>query len=119
MKLISASLIGGLMAGAVWADTSRFDGRYKLNPDVPGCVVGEGDVANAAFEIRNGRFISIETECRLTNPTNIRDMGAMLYDLTCSSEGEEWSDRILLMMKDDGSLLRVVDGMAFTNPPCE
>ncbi|TVP72018.1 MAG: hypothetical protein EA339_08400 [Rhodobacteraceae bacterium] len=119
MKRLSASVIGVLMAGGVWADTSPFDGRYKLNPDVPGCVVGEGDVANAAFEIRNGRFISIETECRLANPTNIRDMGAMLYDLTCSSEGEEWSDRILLMMKDDGSLLRVVDGMAFTNPPCE
>lgn len=119
MRLACYALAGLVAAGSAWADTSGFDGRYKLNPGVPGCVVGEGDVINAAFEISNGRFVSIETECRLTNPTNIRDMSAMLFDLTCSSEGTEWSDRIFLMKKDDGSLLRVVDGMAFTNPPCE
>ncbi len=119
MKIAWVALAGMMAAGSVGADTSAFDGRYKVYPDRPGCVVGEGDVENAAFEISNGRYIGLETECRLINPTNIRDMRAMLFDLQCMTEGTEWSDRILLMRKDDGSLLRVVDGMSFTNPPCE
>lgn len=106
------------MAGVVWADAGQFDGRYALDPAARACVFGEGDVAGAGFRIENGRFFGVESECRLANPTNIRDMDAMLFDLQCTGEGMEWSDRIFLMKMDDGSLLRVVNGLAFTNPPC-
>ncbi|MFN7002383.1 MAG: hypothetical protein ACK4NW_02995 [Roseinatronobacter sp.] len=114
--LISAIVFA---AGAAQADTTRYDGTYAIDPLARDCVVGQGDVPGAAFRIENGRFFGVESVCRLANPTNIRDMeAAMLFDLQCSGEGTEWSDRILLMKLDDGSLLRVVNGLAFTNPLC-
>jgi len=115
---IALMLAGGVLTGGAWADPSQFDGTYRINPDHQGCVVGEGDVIGAAFRIADGQLTSIESTCTLANPTNIRDMDAMLFDLECSGEGMEWSDRVFLMKKDDGSLLQVVDGMDFTYPPC-
>ena len=105
-------------AGAAMADTARFDGTYAIDPTARECVVGQGDVPGAAFRIENGQFFGVDSVCRLANPTNIRDMDAMLFDLQCSGEGTQWSDRIMLMKLDDGSLLRVVNGLAFTNPLC-
>lgn len=109
--------IAGLASMAA-ADSRQFDGTYAIDPAARACVLGEGDVPGAAFRIENGRFFGVESECRLANPTNIRDMDAMLFDLQCTGEGTQWSDRIFLMKMDDGSLLRVVNGLAFTNPPC-
>lgn len=106
------------MSGMAAADSRQFDGTYAIDPAARVCVLGEGDVPGAAFRIENGRFFGVESECRLANPTNIRDMDAMLFDLQCTGEGTQWSDRIFLMKMDDGSLLRVVNGLAFTNPPC-
>ncbi len=100
------------------ADANRFDGTYRIIADHEGCIVGEGDVTGAAFRISDGRYESIETLCTLANPTNIRDMDAMLFDMQCTSEGMEWSDRIFMMLMEDGSLVRVINGFALTNPPC-
>lgn len=119
MTRIMTTLAAGLLAGSAFANTSQFDGDYALGPLELGCVVGEGDVANAAFRIRDGQFFGIESFCRLANPTNIRDMPrAKLFDMQCSGEGMEWTDRVMLMKLDDGSLLRVFNGMAFADPPC-
>lgn len=112
-------LAGIMAAGAALGNTARFNGTYAIDPGARECVVGQGDVPGAAFRIENGQFFGVESVCRLANPTNIRDMdAAMLFDLQCSGEGTQWSDRILLMKLDDGSLLRVVNGLAFTNPLC-
>lgn len=113
------ALAGVMGAGAALADTAQFDGTYAIDPAARDCLVGQGDVPGAAFRIEEGQFFGIESVCRLANPTNIRDMSAArLFDLQCRGEGAEWSDRILLMKLDDGSLLRVVNGLAFTNPLC-
>lgn len=118
----AAGLFGAMMAAGVAApavaDMTRFDGTYRLFNDGAPCVVGEGDVAGAAFRIEKGRLFGIESTCTLANPTNIRDMDAMLFDLQCVGEGLNWSDRIFLMKMDDGSLLYVVDKSAFTYAPC-
>ena len=112
------AIAGLVCAGSALADTSRFDGTYAIDPGVQGCVVGEGDVPGAAIRIEGGQFFGVESVCQLADPTNIRGMDAMLFDLQCAGEGTEWSERILLMKMDDGSLLRVVNGLAFANPPC-
>ena len=119
MKTGLLAIAGLLLAGTALADTSRFDGTYAIDPAAQGCVVGEGDVPGAAIRIEGGQFCGVESVCQLANPTNIRDMDATLFDLQCEGEGTEWSERIMLMKMDDGSLLRVVNGLAFANPPCE
>ena len=118
MKTGLLAIAGLVWAGSVLADASRFDGTYAIDPAVQGCVVGEGDVPGAAIRIEDGQFFGVESVCQLANPTNIRDMDATLFDLQCEGEGMQWSERILLMKMDDGSLLRVVNGLAFANPPC-
>lgn len=108
----------GLGIGAALADSARFDGTYALDPASSGCVVGQGDVPGAAYRIEGGIFTGAAATCEMRNPTNIRDMEAVLFDFHCQGEGTSWRDRVMLMRMDDGSLLRVVDGLAFTDPPC-
>ncbi len=108
----------GAGTGAALSESARFDGTYSLDPGSSGCVVGQGDVPGAAFRIEGGVFTGVAATCEMRNPTNIRDMDAVLFDFHCEGEGTSWRDRVMLMRMDDGSLLRVVDGLAFTDPPC-
>ena len=116
--ILRAGLALALGTGAALADATQFEGRFALDPASGLCIEGEGDVAGAAFRIEDGVFYGPVSECRMLNPTNIRDMRAVLFDFDCTGEGARWQDRVLLMLLDDGSLLRVVDGLAFADPPC-
>ncbi|MCC5955744.1 MAG: hypothetical protein JJU07_06550 [Natronohydrobacter sp.] len=119
MRYCIGALVGVMGASAALADTTRFDGTYAVVPEARlACDLSRGTADIATIRIENGQYFGVVATCRLANPTTIRGMDAMLFDLQCTGEGAEWGDRILLMKKDDGSLLRVVNGMSFVHPPC-
>ena len=111
--------LGVVLGGsAVFAEATQFDGTYSIAGDVSVCIVGEGDVAGAALRIHDGVLESIESQCQLTNPTNIRDMDAILFDMVCSGEGMEWTDRVFMKRMPDQSLLIVSNGFFNSYPRC-
>lgn len=75
--------------------------------------------SDARLTISGDTIAFHESTCTLANPVAVRGMaGATLYDVTCTGEGETWTDRTLLMPGADGALVRLVQGHAFTYARC-
>ena len=82
------------LATPVLADS--FDGLYQFDDADPiACTqVGYG---NADLELYRDDILFIETACKLTNPTGLRDMPeGVLYDAVCTGEGDTWTERMLV-----------------------
>lgn len=58
-----------------------------------------------ALLIEEDRLTGVETYCRLSRPTPVRDMPAILYDASCSSEGTDYNYRLMIMAKRYGVYL--------------
>ena len=72
-------------------------GLYKWDTGEPAgsCTFVEYDDAN--FGIEGNTVQWIETTCKLSNPTAVRDMPeGMLYDAVCNGEGDIWSERMFI-----------------------
>ena len=54
-------------------------------------------LVEVALEVADERLTAVDNSCTLTEPVEIRDMQAVLYDANCSAEGEETGGRIMLM----------------------
>lgn len=102
----------------VLAQDSMFDGDWATG-DPMFCDISGADVPNYALRIRDDIYHGMETECRMTNPVAVRDLGATLYDMDCIGEGQRWNHRALFMIDRDGQLVLVSDGMAIVYPRCE
>ena len=89
--------IGLLMAST--ANASQFDGIYRLNKSWDCKSIG---MDGGAIEISGNTFAGVESTCSMTNPTRVRGMNAVLYDLNCSGEGETWSMRLMIMKQARG-----------------
>jgi len=111
----AAALAGGLCAAAPLA-AGQFDGTYKLTPDADCGLIGRED---GALRVKSGVLTGVETECRMTNPVNVRDMQGVLFDMQCSGEGSQWSERALFLRAADGGLILVWDGFAFAYDSCD
>ncbi|MEO9822125.1 MAG: hypothetical protein ABJ370_21575 [Paracoccaceae bacterium] len=55
-----------------------------------------------AMAVINNQFIGVERACRLSNPVNVRDIDATLFDADCSAEGKGMTERMMLMEMSDG-----------------
>lgn len=71
-----------------------------------------------ALAIRDGKLIGVENVCEMSNPVNVRDMDAVLYDLECMSEGESTSERLLVARSDTGVIV-LRNGFAAEWRTCE
>ena len=98
------------------AQSIRYDGIWAIG-DPSACVEGR-DHVNFAYRIQNGEMTGLESSCFMTNPVEVRDMSATLYDMDCAGEGETWTFRMMLMIDRDGALVRVTDGQALISPRC-
>lgn len=106
MKRPLAALLVLLAAPAL-----AFDGRYG------DCAVTFGE--GVPIRIEGDVIAFYESECRMTNPTLVRDMdGAVLFDLVCQGEGETWTERAFLQRTADAGLILVWRGTARTLPYC-
>ena len=69
----------------------NFNGRYALKGyscDDPGLF---------SRTIKGVELYNDESYCTLQSKTNVRGMNALLFDAMCSSEGEEYIQRVMLM----------------------
>jgi len=107
-----------LLPLAATAQDGMFEGDWAAG-DPMACDVSGNDSINLALRIRGDVFRGLETECRMTNPVTVRDLGAMLYDMDCTGEGDRWSYRALLMIDRDGQLVLISDGSALIYPRCQ
>lgn len=91
------------------------DGLYKFSPETDCSVIG-GEMG--ALKIEDGVFYGAESQCRMQNPVNVRDMDAQLFDMNCSGEGALWQERALVMRGADNELILVWNGYAFAYERC-
>lgn len=68
------------------------------------CEMLQADGGSIEFTV--DEFYGLESHCSMQNPTEIRDMDGVLFDLTCMAEGYEENYRMLLL-KEDGNRLTV------------
>lgn len=96
-----------------------FDGLY-FPENQRGWLCDEPSLGQdgGALAIREGKLIGVENTCEMSNPVNVRDMDAALYDLTCQAEGETTSQRVLIARSDTGVIV-LRDGFAANWSLCE
>lgn len=99
LALISAPALAG-----------PYDGLYRPDsPEYEGWDCTSVGSDGGALAVKDGVFHGVESACELTNPVEVNGMSAMLYDATCSGEGEVWTKRMMLMLVPDG-LAVIEDG---------
>jgi hypothetical protein len=88
------------------ATAGNFDGDYIL--EGYSCE----DAGLFGRTINGKEFFNDESFCELNSETNIRGMDAVLFDAMCSSEGEDYTQRIMFMksVEPQGAIYIVNDG---------
>ncbi len=98
-----------LFAGSAMAQ-SEYEGLYRPNAEWAenwDCKTLGQD--GGALAVIDNQFLGVERACRLTNPVNVRDMAATLYDAECTAEGMTSNERMMLLDLPDG-LAVLTDG---------
>jgi len=99
------------------AIATPYDGIYRPFEGASCDVIGQD---GGAIEIKDGIFIGVEVQCRMTRPVNVVDMDATLYTMQCSGEGQAWTERAMVMRHaNDTDVIMLWDGYAFVNEACE
>lgn len=94
-----------------------YDGVYKPTAEADCAKIGE---EGGALEIKEGIFVGVEVQCRMTRPVNVVDMDAVLYTMRCSGEGQNWTERSMVMRHANGKdVIMLWDGYAFVYEACE
>ena len=96
---------------------SPFDGTYKQSSNAECALVG---VDGGSLRIADGIFYGVEVECRMTNPVEVEQMNATVFDMACIGEGSTWEERAILMSDAETSGVYMIwDGYAFRYERCE
>ncbi|QBF34040.1 hypothetical protein [Thalassococcus sp. S3] len=98
-----AALLLLALGTAAQAGPYPYDGLYRPDADwAEGWDCQSVGIDGGALAVRGGQFFGVENTCTLSNPTQIRDMDATLYDATCTGEGMTSTERLMLMRLPDG-----------------
>lgn len=98
----SALLAACVALIAAPAFTGPFDGIYQPAGYQWSCRSEQIGMDSGALAIQGDVLRGVENYCRLTRPTPVRDMNAVLYDAVCSAEGSQYSERVMLMRHPHG-----------------
>lgn len=94
----------------------EFDGIYRPAGSAWDCKSVGSD--GGAMAVRDGMFYGVESACKLTNPTPVKGMRAVLFDAECEGEGETYGYRMMLMQLA-GGIAVMTDGYANEYERCE
>ncbi len=115
MTFTNFGLVVALLPAAAFANP--YDGVYKQTANAECALVG---VDGGSLKIEDNIFYGVEVECRMSNPVDVDQMDATLYEMQCSGEGESWTERAMLMADaEDTGLYMVWNGYAFRYDRCE
>lgn len=113
IPLIAASLLPGM------ALAGPYDGLYRPNYDwAMSWDCQSIGMDGGALAIDGDTITGVDNACTLADPIEVRGMSAVLYDGTCSGEGESYSERVMIMAHDFGVYL-VTDGQVLDWIRCE
>jgi hypothetical protein len=117
MKSTFAKLGLGFWVFPAILAANPYDGVYKQTANAECALVG---VDGGSLKIADNIFYGVEVECLMTDPVDVSDMDATLYEMQCSGEGETWTERAMLMPDaEDTGLYMIWSGYAFRYDRCE
>ena len=94
--LLAATLAPEVALALPW------DGIYRLSEDADCRKIGE---EGGALRIEEGVLRGVGSTCRMTEPVDVLDLDATLYDMACEGEGQSWTERALLMKAAEGDAI--------------
>ena len=106
-------LLALLLATPLAAQETPYDGNYRPLYDSGTWDCKSVGQDGGALRIGAGKFFGVESTCSLRNATNVRDMDATLYDMTCEGEGDVWTRRVMIMERE-GGIAMIYDGGIFS-----
>lgn len=114
-SLIATLTLAGVPAAA---QDAAYDGLWRANPTVDCSVSG---VDGGALRIEDGVLHGVENTCEMTDPVDVRDMDATLFDMVCegAGDGAAFTDRAFFSKAADGGLILVWNGFALKYESCE
>ena len=101
MRHSLAIIFGSFFIGVSAQAQSPFDGIY-FPTGATGWDCRTIGADTGALAVANGFVEGVENRCAMTNPVNVRDLPAVLYDLECSGEGLVSTERAMLMRSSHG-----------------
>lgn len=117
MRYLLTKITLGLAALPLVLSASPYDGVYKQTANAECALIG---VDGGALKIEADIFYGVEVECRMTNPVDVDQMDATIYEMKCTGEGATWSERAMLMPDaEDTGLYMIWNGYAFRYDRCE
>lgn len=88
MKYFNSIFLALLLSlGTSRAVSGEFDGW---------CFPSNGCTGDEMIE--DDSFATCEEDCKMTNPTTVKDMNAIIYDVICSGDSGEYSERMIFMI---------------------
>jgi hypothetical protein len=94
--LLAAILIPQAALALPW------DGTYRLSEEADCDRVGE---EGGALRIAEGVLRGVDSTCRMTEPVDVLDLDATLYEMACEGEGQSWTERAMLMRAAEGEAI--------------
>lgn len=80
---------------------AEFQGKYR---PIPQWDCGEIGRDGGALAVEGNQLLGLESACTLSDGQAVSGFGAVLFQASCTGEGEVWSDEILLDRDEWGSL---------------
>ncbi len=103
----------------VAAAAQGFDGLYRPNYDwALAWDCSSVGIDGGALEVDGETLRAVDNTCTLSDPVDVRDMAAVLYDASCTGEGGASEGRIMLMTHEFGIYV-VRDGFVLDWLRCE
>ena len=98
------------------AQDHTFDGLWRADSSMACIHTGE---EGSALKVEDDTLYGGSTTCDMSNPVDVTDMQAVLYDMACEDDDDAFDGRAMFMNAADGGLLLIWDGFAFKYEACE
>ena len=116
LRLLSAIALALVLPISAHAQEHSFDGLWRADPATACVHTGDDDTA---LKVEDDTLYGASTACSMSNPVDVTDMQAVLYDMTCEADDDTFDGRAMFMKAADGGLLLIWDGYAFKYDACE